>query len=55
MSDHFLDNVKDAMKIVALKYLSATHNIVLVFDKSSNHCAFSEDSKCLEDECVTWG
>ena len=40
----FLETVKDAMKIAALKYPSATHNIVFIFDQGSNHSPFSEVS-----------
>ena len=43
-NNHFLENVKDAMKIASLLYPPATHNVVFVFDQSSNHCAFSDDS-----------
>ena len=43
-NEHFLNNVKDAMKIASLLYPSSTHTVVFIFDQSSNHCAFSEDS-----------
>lgn len=32
------------MKIAALKYPTLTHNVVFIFDQSSNHCAFSDDA-----------
>ena len=34
-NDHFLDNVKYAMKIAALKYPSATHNIVFILIRAA--------------------
>ena len=55
-NDHFLENVKDAMKIAALKYPSTTYNIVFILDQSSNYCGFSEDSlNAKKKECETWG
>lgn len=43
-NDHFLHNIKDTMKIAALKHHSATHNIVLLLTRAAITVPFGEDS-----------
>lgn len=43
-SKRFMENVKDAAKIAKYKYPTDKHTIVFIFDQSSCHRAFAEDS-----------
>ena len=42
--ERFMENIKDAVKIVEIVYSMDTHTIVWVFDQSSCHRAFAEDA-----------
>ena len=43
-NEYFIDQVKVAAKIVEVKFLSLTHDLVFIFDQSSGHTAFPEDA-----------
>ena len=43
-SEKFLNQMKHALTIAEIKYPSSSHNLVFLFDQSSGHTAYAEDS-----------
>ena len=43
-SEHFIAQVKVALKIAEFKYPSSDNYLVFLFDQSSGHCAYAEDA-----------
>ena len=43
-SEHFIAQVKVALKIAEFKYPSSDNDLVFLFDQSSGHCAYAEDA-----------
>ena len=43
-SEQFMENIKNAVKIAKFKYPSESYTVVWIFDQSSCHKAFAEDS-----------